>query len=205
MAPQVVENEGDISALKGTDVDLRNPPQQAGPIGPSAFSTIKSTLDLSQSGVSGFFGKLARSEGRDRTWFKSPATAANIIRALPNTRWKRSMMARPKVVISETDAGCSCDQCGRGLFGNQGGRRYWSEEGGTALFGQWRSGKDGSLYSVENLLKQSVTGAHTFFLEEFGLQPGDIISYYAKAWDNNNVTGPGKRQLGYLFHRGASF
>jgi hypothetical protein len=36
-----------------------------------------------------------------------------------------------------------------------------------------------------------VTGAHTFFLEEFGLQPGDIVSYYGKAWDNNNVTGPG--------------
>jgi hypothetical protein len=37
----------------------------------------------------------------------------------------------------------------------------------------------------------SVTGSHTFFLEEFGLQPGDVISYYAKAFDNNNVTGPG--------------
>jgi hypothetical protein len=39
--------------------------------------------------------------------------------------------------------------------------------------------------------KPSVTGSHTFFLEEFGLQPGDVISYYGKATDNNNVTGPG--------------
>ncbi|HZS07187.1 MAG TPA: DUF4175 family protein [Blastocatellia bacterium] len=30
---------------------------------------------------------------------------------------------------------------------------------------------------------RTLTGAHTFFLEEFGLQPGDFISYYAKARD----------------------
>src|SRR5262245_2727438 len=28
-----------------------------------------------------------------------------------------------------------------------------------------------------------LSGAHTFFLEEFGLEPGDLISYYAKARD----------------------
>ena len=36
-----------------------------------------------------------------------------------------------------------------------------------------------------------MTGSHTFFLEEFGLEPGDVIAYYEKAWDNNDVTGPG--------------
>ena len=37
----------------------------------------------------------------------------------------------------------------------------------------------------------SVVSVHTFFLEEYGLQPGDLVSYYARAWDKNNVTGPG--------------
>jgi hypothetical protein len=32
---------------------------------------------------------------------------------------------------------------------------------------------------------KSLSGTHTFFLEEFGLQPGDFISYYAKARDNS--------------------
>jgi hypothetical protein len=36
----------------------------------------------------------------------------------------------------------------------------------------------------------SVTRPHTFFLEEFGLQPGDVVSYYGKVWDNNSATGP---------------
>lgn len=33
---------------------------------------------------------------------------------------------------------------------------------------------------------RTLTGAHTFFLEEFNLKPGDFISYYAKAKDANN-------------------
>jgi hypothetical protein len=35
---------------------------------------------------------------------------------------------------------------------------------------------------------RSLTGAHTFFMEEFGLKPGDFISYYAKARDASNET-----------------
>src|SRR5262247_2533189 len=35
---------------------------------------------------------------------------------------------------------------------------------------------------------REITGSHTFFLEEFGLQPGDLISYYAKARDAHNET-----------------
>src|SRR5215218_2313523 len=33
---------------------------------------------------------------------------------------------------------------------------------------------------------QSLTGAYTFFLEEYGLKPGDFISYFAKARDASN-------------------
>ncbi|MEP7342445.1 MAG: DUF4175 family protein, partial [Acidobacteriota bacterium] len=33
-----------------------------------------------------------------------------------------------------------------------------------------------------------LSGAHTFFLEEYGLQPGDLVSYYAKARDAKNET-----------------
>jgi hypothetical protein len=34
-----------------------------------------------------------------------------------------------------------------------------------------------------------VTGAHTLFLEELSLKPGDIVAYYARATDNNGVDG----------------
>ena len=36
---------------------------------------------------------------------------------------------------------------------------------------------------------RDVTAGHTFFLEEMGLQPGDVISYFARATDNDEVLG----------------
>ena len=34
-----------------------------------------------------------------------------------------------------------------------------------------------------------VTASHTIYLEEMGLKPGDFVSYYAKATDNDAVAG----------------
>src|SRR4029450_6856276 len=35
-----------------------------------------------------------------------------------------------------------------------------------------------------------VSGGHTFYLEELDVKPGDFVSYYAKAADNDSVQGP---------------
>ena len=35
-------------------------------------------------------------------------------------------------------------------------------------------------------------GTYTFYIEEFDVEPGEVISYYAQATDNNTLTGPGK-------------
>ncbi|MEN3339462.1 MAG: hypothetical protein V7647_3138, partial [Acidobacteriota bacterium] len=35
-----------------------------------------------------------------------------------------------------------------------------------------------------------VTAGHTFYLEELDVKPGDFVSYYAKALDNDGVDGP---------------
>ena len=37
-------------------------------------------------------------------------------------------------------------------------------------------------------LRELVAG-HTIFLEELGLEPGDLVAYYVKAWDNDAVSG----------------
>ena len=42
-------------------------------------------------------------------------------------------------------------------------------------------------------------GAYTFYLEEFDVEPGDIISYYAHATDNNTRTGPGEASSDLYF------
>jgi hypothetical protein len=37
--------------------------------------------------------------------------------------------------------------------------------------------------------RAEVSAGHTFFLEELGLQPGDVVAYYARATDNDEVSG----------------
>lgn len=49
-----------------------------------------------------------------------------------------------------------------------------------------------TLTSARGAFPRAVTGSYTFFLEELNLQPGDVISYYVRARDNNTVTGPGE-------------
>ncbi|HJZ69332.1 MAG TPA: DUF4175 family protein [Blastocatellia bacterium] len=54
---------------------------------------------------------------------------------------------------------------------------YYSVNGGEE--------KKVQLQDLKSDAAHTLSGAHTFFLEEFGLQPGDFISYYAKARDNS--------------------
>lgn len=48
-----------------------------------------------------------------------------------------------------------------------------------------------TLYQARGAPPRSITGSHTFFLEELNLEPGDVISYYVTAHDINTATGPG--------------
>jgi hypothetical protein len=48
--------------------------------------------------------------------------------------------------------------------------------------------KQVNLQELSRESAQVLTGAHTFFLEEFKLKPGDFISYYAKARDASSET-----------------
>ena len=45
--------------------------------------------------------------------------------------------------------------------------------------------------TVEVKAKKIISGAYVFYLEELDVEPGELISYYAQATDNNIRTGPG--------------
>ena len=46
------------------------------------------------------------------------------------------------------------------------------------------------LFSATARALREVAAGHTFMLEDMKLQPGDQVSYYAKATDNNAASGP---------------
>jgi len=45
--------------------------------------------------------------------------------------------------------------------------------------------------TVEVKAEKIISGAYVFYLEELDVEPGELISYYAQATDNNTRTGPG--------------
>ena len=52
---------------------------------------------------------------------------------------------------------------------------------------------------VDTRQRRIADGSYTFYLEEFDVEPGDIISYYARAVDNNTHTGPGEASSDIYF------
>jgi hypothetical protein len=188
MASQTVEDEGDISALKGTRIDLKihlsRPVQSA-----RLLFDNQSVIELAQSGARDFSGSFAlqrsgsyviqAAEARGNNHAASGEYAMEAIEDAPPkvtiTRPMRDVRATNlEEIFSEVKAE---DDIGVGKLD-----LHYSVNGTPE--------KTVKLYSGRSP-EHSVVGSHTFFLEEFGLQPGDLISYYGKASDNNNVTGPG--------------
>jgi hypothetical protein len=196
MPPQIVENEGDISALKGTKIDLRIRLDGAAQSAHLLFDN-QSTLSLMQTSPREFSGSfsLQRSgsyvvqvaEPRGKAYAGSSEYEIEAIEdAAPKVTIVRPMRdvraTNVEEVFSEIKAE---DDIGIGKL-----ELHYSVNGSQEKIVNLYKGKSS---------EPSITTAHTFFLEEFALLPGDMISYYGKGWDNNNVTGPGSSSSDIFF------
>ncbi len=188
MPPQTVENDGDISALKGTKVDLLVHLSRPADSARLLFDD-QSSMDLRAEGKQDFAGSLTlkrsgsyvvqlASSGGERRSGSTEYEIEAIDDAPPKvtiTKPFRDVRATSvEEVFSEVKAE---DDIGVGKV-----ELHYSVNGGPEKTLNLRKGEPG---------ETAVTASHTFFLEELGLQPGDVVSYYGKASDNNNVTGPG--------------
>ncbi|MBN2321570.1 MAG: hypothetical protein JXR49_21005 [Acidobacteria bacterium] len=187
MSPQAVEDEGDIFALKGTKMDLRvrfNIPVEDARL---VFDD-GSKLDLRATGAQEYSGSfiLKRSgfytvQVTEFRGDRHPASREYDIDVVedeaPRVTLRRPMRDVRATSVEEVFAEVRAEDdiaVGNVML------RYsvnGSEEKSVGLYGG-------------NPPDSSITAAHTFFLEDFGLQPGDLISYYAEASDGNDATGP---------------
>lgn len=187
MAPQTSENDGDISALKGTRVDL-GVHLNHGAKGVRLLFDDRSTLELERSGDQDFTGILMLKRSGS---YVVQVEAANRkqITGSPEYEIQALEDAPPKISISKPQRdlrATSVEEIFTELkaeddIGMSRVELHFSVNGG----------KEKSLQLYSGQAQPAVTAPHTFFLEEFGLQPGDIVAYYGKAYDNNNVSGPG--------------
>jgi hypothetical protein len=196
MSSQHIENNGDIAALKGTEVDLKVQFDQPIRSAHLLFDN-QEKLELSPSGSLDFSGRflLERSgsyvvqveelngkshEGSYEYLVEVLEDAVPVIKIVRPMRDVRATSVEE--VFSEIKAE---DDMGIDRL-----ELLYSVNGGPEQAVSLYDGKTG---------KKSVLRSYTFFLEEFGLVPGDLVSYYARGRDNNNVTGPGEASSDIYF------
>ena len=188
LEPRLVEEGGDIAVLQGTEVRLRAIPTMGTTGGLLTFDDDDAkTMDLTVAED----GSLAASftveeEGFYRIDLAAPA--GDLVAASPQytidvltDQPPSAMFIRPgrdttASAIEEVFIEARADDD----FGLHSLDLVYSVNGGAeesvSLFNSGGAG--------DNALKE-VSAGHTFFLEELELEPGDFLSYYARATDRN--------------------
>lgn len=185
LSPRVVEGGGDVAALAGTEVELRISPTIATPGGQLLLDGEPAgELELAEDGTltarftvehPGLYAiELARANGDLVP--ASPEYAIDVLEDLePSIRFTRPGRDMPASPIEEVYLEMEAiDDYGVGDV-----RLVYSVNGGpedtVAVFGT--SGPP----------LAEVSAGHTLYLEEWMLEPGDLVSYYALVRDNRGL------------------
>ncbi|MGH9173634.1 MAG: hypothetical protein ACRD1H_04725, partial [Vicinamibacterales bacterium] len=198
LAPRTVDDGGDVATLRGTDVRVRIQPTMAAAGGRLVMGDGSSTpLTANPDGtLAGRF--TAAANGFYRVELDGPA--GEKVNASPEYTIDILADQAPSVTLSKpgrdtdatpvqeffVEARADDDFAVRNLqlvYSVNG-----SEEKTIGLF-------SGSKPTTE------VTAGHTFYLEELGVQPGDAVSYYARATDNDANSGPKRATSDIYFLR----
>jgi hypothetical protein len=187
LEPRQIEDGGDIAVLRGTTVRLRvhsTLPTSSGRIARGEREEVP--LAVNADGTLGGSFEV-RDDGTYRIDLASPA--GNLVSASPQYAIDVLDDEAPVVAFSKP---------GRDLRATSIDEVFVEAEADDD-FGVARLEL---IYAVNGGVEKSVrlaagagrpakamAAGHTFFLEELGLQPGDVVSYFARATDNDAVKG----------------
>jgi len=185
---RTVEDGGDVAALPGTVIEVRIHPTMATPGGalrvdsapPTELSAVDDSTLTGRFTVRapGFYSvALARSDGE-----LVPASPEYKIDVLddhePSVRFDKPGRDSPASPIEEVYLQVRADDD----YGVGDVRLVYSVNGGPE--------DTVPLFQARDSAMSEVSVGHTLFLEEFGLEPGDLVSYYALARDNRTLGSP---------------
>jgi hypothetical protein len=192
LAPQLVEDGGDVAALRGTRVRLLIHPtvqvpggvlrvegaepvplQARDAIEPGAGSALETTLTVSADGfyridLEGFDGTLRAA---------SPDYAIEVLHDQP-----------PSVVIAKPGRDSKVSPIEEVFTEIKAEDDYGLAKVELVYSVNGTEEKTVSLHKGKG--KKDLVAGHTFFLEDFDLKPGDFVSYFARATDTDVVSGP---------------
>jgi len=186
LAPRTIEDGGDIAVLAGTTVELHAIPTLPTPAGTLWVGDDAVELELQEDG-SFRATFIVREDGYYRVELMGPDDAA--------------VPASPQYtidVLSDQPPSLSFNTPGRDVQASPIDEVF-VEARADDDFGVGRlnlmysvngQAEDTvSLYRADGSGLSEVVAAHTFFLEDWDLEPGDVISYYATVQDNNGASG----------------
>src|SRR5207249_1345070 len=188
LAPRKIENGGDIAVLQGTQVRMRITPTMKAPSG-RILVDGGSPVALTPEG-GGFIGEITVNKDgfykvelqggpENKLVAASPQYTIDVLEDLPPTvsiaKPGRDSIASP---IEEFAVEARADDD----FGVRQLQLVYSVNGGPE---QTKTLVD----STKGKALPQVSAAHTFYLEELKLTPGDSVSYFARAIDNDGVKG----------------
>jgi hypothetical protein len=184
LEPQKIENGGDIAVLRGTEVRVRAIPSTETPGGrltlneedPSALE-VQADGSLTAAFVADRDGsyriELDTPTGERASTSASPQYTIDVLTDQPPL----VSFAKPgRDTSASTIEEVYVEAKAEDDFGVRDLELVYSVNGGEE--------KSVKLFGGQNRLPE-VTAGHTFYLEEFDVQPGDSVSYYARALDNS--------------------
>jgi hypothetical protein len=187
LPPRMIDQGGDIAVLRGTTVRLRVHPTMktgAGRVVRDGKDGVGLTVNADGT-LAGSFQVMA-----DGIYRVDLADAAGtLVTASPQYTIDVLTDEPPAVVFSKpardlratsvdeifVEASAADD------YGVKQLELVWSVNGGPE--------RQARLAGSGGPPRNELSAGHTFFLEELGLQPGDAVSYYARATDNDEVSG----------------
>ena len=214
LKPVVQTGTGDIQAVVGTQAEIRlttnkaiqtatffqrgdvkqgDPKVVSTPMVISNGSTLMTTIDVTTDGT--YTVELLCIDG-----FNNEIPIEYTIKAIPD--------AVPEVVIKEPGRDIKTTKLGEVEIIAEATDDYGVAElkliyrvGSNELQELVMESSDPLVESgaVDVVQRRVAEGRYTFYLEEFDVEPGDIISYYAHATDNNTLTGPGEASSDIYF------
>jgi hypothetical protein len=186
LEPRTVDPGGDIAALKGTDVRLKITPTMSTP-GGRVILNEKDSVPLTKEADGTFAANFSiKEQGFYKIELEGPAgekvdaspqyTIDVLTDQGPSVRFEKPGRDTNATPVEEVFAQVKADDD----YGVKQVEMFYSVNGGPE--------KTVHLFGGSKALPE-VTASHTIYLEELGLKPGDFVSYYAKASDNDGVEG----------------
>ncbi len=192
LAPQKIEDGGDIAVLKGTEVRVRAVPTMSRPADRSCLSD-KERIALAPAAEGGSPAPLTGAFKVDKDGFyriELDAPSGERVTASPQYTIDVLDDQPPTVSISKPGRDTSASPIEEVFVEARADDDFGVQAISISCTPSTAERRrrirlfDGKKRMTE------VSGGHTFYLEELDVKPGDFVSYYAKAADNDGVQGP---------------